>query len=141
MSPVTLTKIKISRRMESVSQTQKKYGSRAMVIAIIAGFILILAGLKPVGKGLVLGSIFSVINFVLIGQTLPMRLSQTKRKTFLLSLGSIFFRYALLAVPLIVAVKFDQFDLPAAIIGIFMIQLVILADYLLKLITSREKQA
>jgi predicted lysophospholipase L1 biosynthesis ABC-type transport system permease subunit len=126
--------------MESVSQTQKKYGSRVMVVAIIAGFILILAGLKPVGKGLVLGSIFSVINFVLIGQTLPMRLSQTKRRTFLLSLGSIFFRYALLAVPLIVAVKYEQFDLPAAIFGIFMIQLVILADYLLKLITSREGQ-
>ena len=127
--------------MESVSQTQKKYGSRAMVVAIIVGFILILAGLKPVGKGLVLGSIFSVINFVLIGQTLPMRLSQTKRKAVLLSLGSILFRYALLAVPLIVAVKFEQFDLPAAIFGIFMIQLVILADYLLKRITSREKQA
>ena len=110
-----------------------------MVVAIIAGFILILAGLKPVGKGLVLGSIFSVINFVLIGQTLPMRLSQTRRKTFLLSLGSIVFRYALLAVPLIVAVKFEQFDLPAAIFGIFMIQLVILADYLLKLVTSRHQ--
>ena len=127
--------------MESVSQTQKKYGSRAMIIAIIAAFIFILAGLKPVGKGLVLGTIFSVINFVLIGQTLPLRLSQTKRKTFVLSLGSIFFRYALLAVPLILAIKFDQFDLPAAIFGIFMIQLVILADYLLNLITSRQNQA
>jgi hypothetical protein len=126
--------------MESVSQTQKKYGSRAMVIAIIAAFIFILAGLKPVGKGLMLGTIFSVINFVLIGQTLPLRLSKTKRKTFFLSLGSIFFRYALLAVPLILAIKFDQFDLPAAIFGIFMIQLVILADYLLNLITSGENQ-
>ena len=110
-----------------------------MIIAIIAAFIFILAGLKPVGKGLVLGTIFSVINFVLIGQTLPLRLSQTKRKTFFLSLGSIFFRYALLAVPLILAIKFDQFDLPAAIFGIFMIQLVILADYLLNLISSREQ--
>jgi hypothetical protein len=125
--------------METVSQTQKKYGSRAMVVAIIAGFILILAGLKPVGKGLVLGSIFSVINFVLIGQTLPLRLSQTKRKAFLVSLGSIFFRYAFLTVPLIVAVKYEQFDLPAAIFGIFMIQLIILADYLLKLATSRHR--
>jgi hypothetical protein len=125
--------------MESVSQTQKKYGSRAMVIAIIAAFIFILAGLKPVGKGLMLGTLFSVINFVLIGQTLPLRLSKTKRKTFFLSLGSIFFRYALLAVPLILAIKFDQFDLPAAIFGIFMIQLVILADYLLNLIGSREQ--
>ena len=126
--------------MESVSQTQKKYGSRAMVVAIIAAFILILAGLKPVAKGLILGTIFSVINFVLIGQTLPLRLSHTKRKTFFLSIGSIFFRYALMAVPLILAVKFEQFHLPAAILGIFMIQLVILADYLLNLLTSRESR-
>ena len=126
--------------MESVSQTQKKYGSRAMIAGIIAAFILILSGLKPVGKGLILGTIFSVINFVLIGQTLPWRLSQTKRKTFFLALGSNFFRYALLAVPLILAIKFEQFDLPAAIFGIFMIQFVILADYLLKLLSSRENQ-
>jgi len=125
--------------MESASQTQKKYGSRAMVVAIIAAFVLILVGLKPVGKGLVLGTIFSVINFVLMGQTLPLQLSRTKRKTFFLSLGSIFFRYALLAVPLILAIKFEQFDLPAAIFGIFMIQMVILADHLLKLVTSRQQ--
>ena len=72
-----------------------------MVVAIVVAFVLILAGLKPAGKGLVLGTIFSVINFVLIGQTLPLKLSQTKRKTFVISLGSIFFRYALLATPLI----------------------------------------
>ncbi len=124
--------------MESVSQTQKKYGSRAMVAAIVVAFILILAGLKPAGKGLVLGTIFSVINFVLIGQTIPFRLSQTKRKTLFISLGSIIFRYALMAIPLIVAVKFEQIDLPAAVLGIFMIQLVILADHLLNLITSRK---
>ncbi|CAB1077002.1 hypothetical protein D1AOALGA4SA_4799 [Olavius algarvensis Delta 1 endosymbiont] len=110
-----------------------------MVVAIIAAFVLILVGLKPVGKGLVLGTIFSVINFVLMGQTLPLQLSRTKRKTFFLSLGSIFFRYALLAVPLILAIKFEQFDLPAAIFGIFMIQMVILADHLLKLVTSRQQ--
>lgn len=112
-----------------------------MVVGIIAAFILVLAGLKPVGKGLMLGTIFSVINFVLIGHTLPLRLSPSKRKTFFFSLASIFLRYALLAVPLILAIKFEQFDLPAAIFGIFMIQLVILADYLLNLITSGEKQA
>ena len=127
--------------MESVNQTQKKYASRAMLVAIIAAFILILAGMKPIGKGLILGTIFSVINFVLMGQTLTLRLSQNKRKTFIFSVGSIFFRYALLAVPLILSIKFEQLDLPASIFGIFMIQVVILADYLLNLITSGEKQA
>ena len=128
--------------MESVKQTQKKYGSWAMWTAIIIGICFFLAGQKPVGKGLVLGAIFSVANFILIGKALPMRIGRSKRKTFFLSLGSIFFRYALMALPIVVAVKFDQFDLVAAMIGLFMIQLVILSDHFLKLIISiRKKEA
>ena len=117
--------------MESIRQTQKKYGSRTMMVAIIAGLLLILAGQQPIGKGLVLGAIFSVVNFVLMGETLPMRLGKSKGKAFSLALGSIFFRYAILAVPMVVAVKFDQFNIFATILGIFMIQLVILGDHLI----------
>ena len=126
--------------MESVSQTQKKYASRAMIAAIVIALMLILIDLKPVGKGLVLGTIFSVINFVLIGQTLPMRLSKSRRGAFLISLTSIVFRYAILAIPLVVAAKFEQFELAAAILGIFMVQLIILAEGLFDLFTSRENQ-
>jgi hypothetical protein len=122
--------------MEPVKQTQKKYGSRAVWIAIIIGLCFFLAGQKPVGKGLILGAIFSVANFILIGQTLPLRIGRSKRKTFFLSLGSIFFRYALMALPILAAVKFEQFNLVAAIVGLFMIQFVILADHLVKLISS-----
>ncbi len=121
--------------MESVKATQKKYGSRAIWIAIIVGLCFFLGGLKPVGKGIILGSIFSVANFILIGKALPLRIGQSKRKTFFLSLGSIFFRYALMALPIIVAIKFEQFNLVAAIVGLFMIQFVILADHLVKLIS------
>jgi hypothetical protein len=122
--------------MEPVKQAQKKYGSRAVWIAIIIGLCFFLAGQKPVGKGLILGAIFSVANFILIGQTLPLRIGRSKRKTFFISLGSIFFRYALMALPILVAVKFEQFNLVAAIVGLFMIQFVILADHLVKLILS-----
>ena len=34
--------------MEPVKQAQKKYGSHAMVVAIVAGFIFILAGHRPI---------------------------------------------------------------------------------------------
>ena len=125
--------------MESVKQTQKKYGTRAIWIAIAIGLCFFLAGQKPVGKGLVLGTVFSVINFILIGQTLPLRIGKSKRKTFLLSLGSIFGRYVLLAVPVFVAVKFADFNLVAAILGLFMIQIVILADHILKLFSSKRE--
>ena len=121
--------------MESVKATQKKYASRAIWIAIIVGIGFFLAGQKPVGKGMILGTIFSVANFILIGKALPLRIGRSKRKTFFLSLGSIFFRYALMALPIIVAVKLEQFNLVAAIVGLFMIQFVILADHLVKLIS------
>lgn len=102
-----------------------------MMVAIIGGLLLILAGHQPIGKGLVLGSIFSVINFVLMGETLSMRLAKSKGKAFSLALGSIFFRYVLLAVPMVVAIKFEQFNIFATILGVFMIQLIILGDHVI----------
>lgn len=128
--------------MESIRETQKKYCTRAIASAIFIGLFFILAGLKPVGKGLILGTIFSIINFILMGEALPHRIGKSSNKTFLFSLGSIFFRYILLAVPLIIAVKFEQYNFISVIFGIFMIQLFILADHFVSLITAtRKKQA
>jgi hypothetical protein len=46
-----------------------------------------------------------------------------------------------MAIPIVVAVKFDQFNLVTAIIGLFMIQYIILADHFFKLIISiRNKE-
>lgn len=122
--------------MESVRQIQKKYAYGAMTVAIIAGLFLVLAGQRPIGKGLVLGAIFSVINFILIGETLSMRIGKSKWKTYNSVFTSIFFRYSLLAVPLILAVKVEQFNLFATILGIFMIQVVILTDHMIQVFSS-----
>lgn len=119
--------------METIRQLQKKYCSRAMAAAIAIGLVLILAGLRPVGKGLVLGTLFSAINFILMAEFAPHRIGRTSRKGFILSLTSIGLRYILLGIPLAIAIKFDAFDLIGAIIGIFMIQLVILCDHLLRM--------
>jgi hypothetical protein len=116
--------------METINQTQKKYGGRAMTVAIILAMGLIVMGEKTAGKGLVLGTLFSVINFVLLGRTLPRILGRAKRATLLISLGSRLFRYALLTIPVILAIKLDLFNLAAVLIGIFMVQLMILLDYL-----------
>ncbi len=127
--------------METLKQTQKKYATRALTLSIIIGLFFILLGHKPVGKGLILGTIFSVLNFILMGKSIALRFGRSKAKTFSLSMGSIIIRYSLLAIPLIAAVKYEQFNLVAAILGIFMIQFVILGDYLLKIKPSiRRKQ-
>jgi len=122
--------------MESVKDTQKKYGSLAVTAAIFIGLVMILAGYKPVGKGLILGSLFSVINFVLMGETLPVKMGKSKRKAFFFSLGSILFRYLLMAIPLLLAIKMQQFNLIASICGLFMVQLMILADHFVVAIFS-----
>jgi hypothetical protein len=126
--------------MESIRETQKKYGTRTMAVAIIIGLLFILTGYKPVGKGLVLGALFSVVNFVLMGETLPFKLGKSGAKTFFITIGSLIFRYAVLAVPLIVAIKLEQFNLLAVIIGVFMVQVTIMGDHLYKLISSTVQE-
>lgn len=127
--------------MEALRQTQKRYCSRAITAAIFAGLFFILLGQEPVGKGLILGTVFSIVNFILLGETLPLKLAKSKKKAVVFSLGSIFFRYFILAVPLYMAIKLEQYNLFAVIAGIFLVQLFILADHVLSLIWSaRGKQ-
>jgi hypothetical protein len=128
--------------MEAVKQVQKKYTTLALTLSIGAGIVFILMGHKPLGKGLILGAIFSVLNFILMGKSIVLNFGRSKAKTFSISMGSIIIRYLLLAIPLIAAVKYEQFNLVAAILGIFMIQIVILAEHVLTLIPAmRKKQA
>ena len=105
-----------------------------MATAVILALVIIFTGQTALGKGLVLGTLFSVINFVLMGETLPLKLGRSGKNTFVFSMISMLFRYLLLAIPLIVAVKYEQFHLVTTITGIFMVQFVILAEHLGKYI-------
>lgn len=101
-----------------------------MTVAIISGFCLILSGYAPIGKGLILGTLFSVVNFVLMGETLPMRVGKSRPKAFFIALASVGFRYGILAVPLIMGIRLAQFNLAAVVSGMFMVQICILLDHL-----------
>lgn len=126
--------------MEAFKQTQKRITQRALWLSIIVGLVFILLGHKPVGKGLILGALFSVLNFIFMAKSIGYKFGRSKRQIFSISLGSIIFRYLLLAIPLIAAVKFEQFNLVAVIVGVFMIQLVILVDQLLTQIPSVRRK-
>jgi hypothetical protein len=115
--------------MESVRELQKKYCFRAMAIAIAGALLLIVLGHKGLGKGLVLGTLFSILNFILMAETLPMRIQKTRKAAFATSLFSVGVRYVLLSVPLILAVKLEQIHLLTVVIGIFMVQAIIFADH------------
>jgi hypothetical protein len=127
--------------METIRETQKKYCTRAISAAIFAGLLFILAGRESIGKGLVLGTIFSIINFIIMGEMLPLKIGRSKNKTYLFSLVSIFSRYILIAIPLIIAVKFDQYNLISVVVGIFMVQFFILAEQVfINFSSNRRKQ-
>ena len=125
---------------ETLRQIQKKYCTRAISTAIFVGLFFILAGQKPIGKGLILGAVFSIINFILMGEMLPLKMGRTKGKTYMFSLGSFFFRYLILAVPLIMAIKLEQYNLIAVTIGLFLVQFFILADHVFNHVSSIKKK-
>jgi hypothetical protein len=117
----------------STRETQKKYCSRAIMLAIVFFFGCYVIGQVAIGKGFLLGAIFSILNFILMGETLRARMGTGKREAYFRSLGAILFRYGVLAVPLYVGIKYPQFNLIAIVAGVFLIQALIVFDHVVML--------
>jgi len=115
--------------MAAHREAQKKYCFRAFTAAILIGGGLIFAGFPALGKGLIAGALFSVLNFILIAESLPYKLGKSRRMASAVSLGWILLRYALMAVPLVLALRFHQFHPLAAAVGLFFVQIAILFDH------------
>ena len=123
----------------TVLDTQKKYGSRALMLAIGAGLLFLALGQKEICRGLVMGGVFSAVNFALMGQLLRYRISGNRKVATRRSLASMLLRYVLLAIPLILSVRSDRFNFPATVVGIFMVQLVIMIEHGSRLIFTSVK--
>jgi hypothetical protein len=109
---------------------QKRYVRLALMLAVSLGGLLMVLGQRPLGKGLILGALFGIINFILMALALPMRLRYVRGKALLFSLTSIYVRFAIMALPLIWALKHDSVALTTTAAGLFMIQIAILGDHL-----------
>ncbi len=116
--------------MDAIRQTEKKYCSRALIAAIIIGGTLIVCGLTAMGKGLILGCLFGIVNFIALGATIPMKIGKTRRTASVIAAGALGARMVLLAVPMVIAIKRTEFNLITTVAGLFFVQLSILADYL-----------
>lgn len=99
-----------------------------MTAAVIMGFLLILAGYRPMGKGLVLGAFFSILNFILMSHLLPYNMGKSGKAAYASSLFSVLGRYVVLSVPIILAIRMDSFDIATTVVGLFMVQIIILLD-------------
>ena len=108
----------------------KRYVGLALALALPLSGLLIVMGQRPLGKGLVLGTLFGIFNFILIALALPSRLRYGRGKALLFSLTSIYVRYAIMALPLIWALKHDTVALTTTVAGLFMVQIAILGHHL-----------
>lgn len=115
-----------------VRELQKKYGTKSMALAIGISLVFLILGHKAVCRGVVLGALFSTVNFVVMAETLQAKIRPERGRASLAALGNILFRYTFMAIPLFFAIKFPKFDLVATIAGLFMVQAVILADQILR---------
>lgn len=129
--------------MEELKDIQKKYCSRALMIAIAGAFVFILFGEKAIGKGLVLGTLFSIINFMIMAHTLPLRLAhaRSRGRANAFAFLSIFLRFPILAVPLVISLKIDAVNFIGVIIGLFMVQLTMLFHQLVLNRLPSERKA
>jgi len=117
---------------------QKTITTQAVTVAIVAALVCVGLGVKPMAKGILLGTVFSVLNFILMALCLPMRLNRGPRKVFLLCLGSLWGRFALMAAPLVVALKFESFEFFATAAGLFMVQGVLLIRHVSHLVLAKQ---
>ncbi|MCP3874758.1 MAG: hypothetical protein GY699_16600, partial [Desulfobacteraceae bacterium] len=69
--------------MTQAKQIQKEYCSQAMLLAISIALIFLMLGAKPIAKGLILGTLFSIVNFMLIAQAMVMQLNKNRGKTIM----------------------------------------------------------
>jgi hypothetical protein len=117
-------------RME-VSQAQRRICSLAMLSALVVAVVFMLIQENAIAKGLLLGTLFSILNFVLMGKSIPMTLGRPRHMAGMIGLASILFRYLLLAVPMVVGIKSSSFNFIAVVAGIFSVQIVTLFEYIL----------
>lgn len=124
--------------MEPVRELRKKYCPPALFIAILAAVILVFADQRDLARGLVLGTLFSIVNFVLMGLSLQRRMQKTRRASTVVSFLLILLRFGVLMVPLLASIYYDRFHVVTTIAGLFMVQAVMLADAVGKMVTSRK---
>ena len=122
---------KIVDQSKEVSEVKKKICIKALVLTLVASIFFILLNERPIVKGLALGSLFSMINFLLLGESIPLALGKTRMKAGMIGLASILVRFSVLAFPLWVGLKSPSFNFAAVVAGIFSIQVVTLVEYLI----------
>lgn len=109
---------------------QRQLSRNAFGATVVIALLCFGLDYKDIARGLLLGALFSVLNFALMAHALPQQIGYTRRKATAFAFISILLRFALLAVPLIIGFKFDNFNWLAVVVGLFAVPLAIFIDHI-----------
>ncbi|MDY6852170.1 MAG: ATP synthase subunit I [Thermodesulfobacteriota bacterium] len=108
--------------MEPLLSFKKTIISQILITAVIVSAAAVFLGFVPVAKGFALGSIFSLVNFLIMVQQAPKRLGKKTGRAGWENFMSLLFRMVILGLPIFLAIRFSAFNLIATVIGIFNLQ-------------------
>lgn len=123
--------IKGNSAQREVARVQKRICSLAIFISIIVASGLIIMNQNGIAKGFLLGTLFSIANFVLLGMSVPLTIGKTRARASFIAFFSLLIRFALLAIPMVVGMKSAAFSFGAIVVGVFSIQIITLIEYLI----------
>jgi hypothetical protein len=115
----------------------KDRSRRALLLTLAAALILVLSGHKPAARGVALGGLFSVINFIIMSRTLAGRLTRTGWSGRTFGFVWILVRLLLMALPLVLAFKSGYLDIAGTAAGLFAVQAALLLEPLFSRFTGR----
>ncbi len=103
----------------------RHYTSKAVLLGIFVSLGAILLGYKPFGKSFMLGALCSCFNTVLMNLFYSNLLFRNRKSASFKAFLFVLIRFAVLAVPLILALTNKNFNFIGAILGIFAVQMII----------------
>lgn len=121
---------------------QQKIIIRALILALIfSGIILIiLPNPRQYIYGLIFGTSINVLNFRLMGITFEKAVNMPQKKIMPYIMSQYLIRYIIYATMLVISAVADYISLYTAILGIFMVKIVILSSPIYDIIFSRSKK-
>ena len=119
--------VNVSAVNEDYVKFQNSIIKQTLWLTIVISLAALVLGHKTVTKGIILGGLFSVLDFKLMAMSLPKSLqSASKAKLTVNRLG----RLLIMAIPLVAAYKFPAYlNFIAAAIGLFLVKVTIFLRY------------
>jgi len=109
--------------MEQLQQFKRAIVFQILLTAAVVSAAALLFGFLPAAKGFALGSCFSLANFLIMTHQAPKRLGKSSSRVGWESYLSLLFRFALLGLPLYLALRLPQFNFIWTALGIFNLQI------------------